>query len=125
MEKAVGRKQDAEASPSAQQPHRANGTHRCAASSGGGAEGREVVFPADQRERLAPRNPDHVRADAEFALGEYLYKTGHGPEAIGRITCPIGQPGITGKDPAVIAVAVAAALLAALGNRAAVEATAQ
>ena len=31
---------------------------------------------------------------------------------IARIICPIGQPGITGKDPAVIAVAVAAALLA-------------
>ncbi|MBV9203873.1 MAG: xanthine dehydrogenase accessory protein XdhC [Actinobacteria bacterium] len=39
---------------------------------------------------------------------------GHGPEAIGRITCPIGQPGIKGKEPAVIAVAVAAALLQAL-----------
>jgi xanthine dehydrogenase accessory factor len=53
-----------------------------------------------------------------------LAGAGHGPEAIGRITCPIGQPGITGKDPAVIAVAVAAALLAAVGNRLAVEAAA-
>ena len=43
-----------------------------------------------------------------------LADAGHCPEAIGRITCPIGQPGITGKDPAVIAVAVAAALLAIL-----------
>ena len=40
-----------------------------------------------------------------------LAAAGHSPEAIGRITCPIGQPGITGKDPAVIAVAVAADLL--------------
>ena len=40
-----------------------------------------------------------------------LAAAGHRPAAIGRITCPIGQPGITGKDPAVIAVAVAAALL--------------
>jgi xanthine dehydrogenase accessory factor len=40
-----------------------------------------------------------------------LAELGHGPEAIARITCPIGQPGITGKDPAVIAVSVAAALL--------------
>ena len=40
-----------------------------------------------------------------------LAEAGHSPAAIGRITCPIGQPGITGKDPAVIAVAVAAALL--------------
>ena len=52
-----------------------------------------------------------------------LAAAGHGPEAIARITCPIGQPGITGKDPAVIAVAVAAALLAALGERAAVTVT--
>jgi len=43
-----------------------------------------------------------------------LAGAGHVPQAIGRITCPIGQPGITGKDPAVIAVAVAAALLPAL-----------
>jgi xanthine dehydrogenase accessory factor len=40
-----------------------------------------------------------------------LAAAGHSPETIARITCPIGQPGITGKDPAVIAVAVAAALL--------------
>jgi xanthine dehydrogenase accessory factor len=40
-----------------------------------------------------------------------LAAAGHSQEVIGRITCPIGQPGITGKDPAVIAVAVAAALL--------------
>ncbi len=40
-----------------------------------------------------------------------LAAAGHSPEAIGRITCPIGQPGIKGKEPAVIAVAVASALL--------------
>jgi xanthine dehydrogenase accessory factor len=40
-----------------------------------------------------------------------LAELGHGPEAIARITCPIGRPGITGKDPAIIAVAVAAELL--------------
>jgi len=40
-----------------------------------------------------------------------LAAAGHSPAVISRITCPIGQPGITGKDPAVIAVAVAAALL--------------
>jgi xanthine dehydrogenase accessory factor len=40
-----------------------------------------------------------------------LAEMGHGPEAIARITCPIGLPAITGKDPAVIAVAVAAELL--------------
>ena len=43
-----------------------------------------------------------------------LAAAGHSPEIIARITCPIGQPGITGKDPAIIAVAVAAALLQTL-----------
>jgi xanthine dehydrogenase accessory factor len=46
-----------------------------------------------------------------------LADLGHGPDAIARITCPIGQPSITGKDPAIIAVAVAAALLESLGDR--------
>jgi xanthine dehydrogenase accessory factor len=40
-----------------------------------------------------------------------LSEQGHSAEEIGRITCPIGLPGITGKDPAAIAVAVASALL--------------
>jgi xanthine dehydrogenase accessory factor len=40
-----------------------------------------------------------------------LAELGHGREAIARITCPIGLPGITGKDPVIIAVAVAAELL--------------
>jgi xanthine dehydrogenase accessory factor len=48
-----------------------------------------------------------------------LAAAGHSPEIIARITCPIGRPGITGKDPAVIAVAVAAALLESLGAGAA------
>jgi len=48
-----------------------------------------------------------------------LAEAGHSPETVARITCPIGQPGITGKDPAVIAVAVAAELLETLGRRAA------
>ena len=48
-----------------------------------------------------------------------LAEAGHSPETIGRITCPIGQPGIKGKEPAVIAVAAAAALLQALGKLAA------
>jgi xanthine dehydrogenase accessory factor len=47
-----------------------------------------------------------------------LADMGHSPEYIARITCPIGKPGITGKDPAVIAVAVAADLLPALSPRA-------
>ena len=45
-----------------------------------------------------------------------LAGAGHRPETIARITCPIGQPGITGKDPAVIAVAIAAELLSSQGK---------
>lgn len=37
-------------------------------------------------------------------------------EAIARMTCPIGVPGITGKAPAVIAVAVVAQLLQCMGT---------
>jgi xanthine dehydrogenase accessory factor len=54
-----------------------------------------------------------TRFQAELASG------GHSPDAIGRITCPIGHPGIKGKEPAVIAVAVASELLQTLGERAA------
>lgn len=43
-----------------------------------------------------------------------LASEGHEPERIGTISCPIGLPGIAGKEPAVIAVSVAAALLQAL-----------
>lgn len=40
-----------------------------------------------------------------------LAEHGHAAERIDAISCPIGVPGITGKEPAVIAVSVAAALL--------------
>jgi len=48
-----------------------------------------------------------------------LASEGHSPEAIARITTPIGVPDISGKDPASIAVSVAAALLLAFQNEAA------
>jgi xanthine dehydrogenase accessory protein XdhC len=40
-----------------------------------------------------------------------LVDEGHPAEAIGRVTTPIGLPDLTGKEPAVIAVSVAARLL--------------
>ncbi len=43
-----------------------------------------------------------------------LTEAGHSPTQIGRIQCPIGLPSITGKEPAVIAIGVAAALLPTL-----------
>jgi xanthine dehydrogenase accessory factor len=44
-------------------------------------------------------------------LAQRLEARGRTPEQIARVTCPIGVPGVTGKQPAVIAVAVAAELL--------------
>lgn len=40
-----------------------------------------------------------------------LAEQGHAPTTIARITTPIGRPDLTGKEPATIAVSVAAALL--------------
>lgn len=55
-----------------------------------------------------------------------LSAEGHAAEQIARIRCPIGQPEVTGKEPAVIAVGVAAELLrtlqAARGRRSAAQA---
>src|SRR3954470_2914512 len=48
-----------------------------------------------------------------------LAADGHDEEAIARVTTPIGLPGLTGKEPAVIAVSVAAALLQAFAGDAA------
>ncbi|HLS25087.1 MAG TPA: xanthine dehydrogenase accessory protein XdhC [Beutenbergiaceae bacterium] len=44
-----------------------------------------------------------------------LAEAGHGAGVIDRITCPVGLPGIGGKNPAVIALSVAADLVGALG----------
>jgi xanthine dehydrogenase accessory factor len=40
-----------------------------------------------------------------------LESRGFSPSEVSRITCPIGLPGIAGKEPEVIAIAVAAQLL--------------
>ena len=45
------------------------------------------------------------------AFEHRLQARGHSPELIARIACPIGLPGIVGKEPAVIAVSVVAQLL--------------
>jgi len=44
-----------------------------------------------------------------------LHERGFAPEELAQVTCPIGVPGIGGKEPEVIAVAVAAQLLQTLG----------
>jgi xanthine dehydrogenase accessory factor len=45
-----------------------------------------------------------------------LLERGISPDALARMVCPIGLPGITGKEPEVIAVAVVAQLLLACGR---------
>jgi len=45
-----------------------------------------------------------------------LSARGFAPEELAQVTCPIGVPGIVGKEPAVIAVAVAAQLLQVMGQ---------
>jgi xanthine dehydrogenase accessory factor len=51
---------------------------------------------------------------ARFRKG--LLVEGHDEAVIGRIRCPIGDPAVTGKEPATIAVSVAADLLQVLGG---------
>lgn len=45
-----------------------------------------------------------------------LAQRGHPPQALARVRTPIGLPGLDGKDPATIAVSVAAELLEILGQ---------
>jgi tetratricopeptide (TPR) repeat protein len=41
-----------------------------------------VVSESELKKRLAPQNPEHAKAAAEFALAEYLSHTNRGPDAI-------------------------------------------
>jgi xanthine dehydrogenase accessory factor len=60
----------------------------------------------------APGSIGLIGSSAKWAMfRSRLADSGHPAESIDRIACPIGLPGITGKEPAVIAIAVAAALL--------------
>jgi tetratricopeptide (TPR) repeat protein len=47
-----------------------------------GDKSRYALTEKELREQLAPQNPDHAIAAAEFALGEYLHNVGHGEDAI-------------------------------------------
>jgi len=53
------------------------------------------------------------RAPAGLAdpRGAWLAERGFGASELAQVTCPIGLPGIAGKEPAVIAAGVAAQLL--------------
>lgn len=47
-----------------------------------------------------------------------LLKQGHSPEGVDAVECPIGSPVITGKEPAVIALSIAAAIVPRVIDRA-------
>jgi tetratricopeptide (TPR) repeat protein len=47
-----------------------------------GAASTYVMSEEKLREKLEASNPDRALAAAEFGLGEYLYKAGHGAEAV-------------------------------------------
>ncbi|HYP46936.1 MAG TPA: hypothetical protein VEQ66_17285, partial [Propionibacteriaceae bacterium] len=51
-------------------------------------------------------------------FGARRAEAGPRPEQINRIPCPIGHPEVTGKEPAVIAIGVAAALVQTLAAHA-------
>jgi len=47
-----------------------------------GDKSRYALGEDEVKQRMAPQDPDHALASAEFGLGEYLYKNGHGVDAI-------------------------------------------
>lgn len=47
-----------------------------------GAKSPFALSEDEVRKRLQPESPEHAEASAEFALGEYLYAHGFGPDAI-------------------------------------------
>jgi hypothetical protein len=47
-----------------------------------GARSPYVLGDAELQKRLKPRSPERSLAAAEFGLAEYLYRTGHGADAI-------------------------------------------
>lgn len=47
-----------------------------------GDQSQFVFSPRDLKEQMKPQNQDRAMADAEFALGEYLYGRGFGADAI-------------------------------------------
>ncbi len=80
------------------------------------AEDIAVVDSALRREGLA--SIGLIGSSAKWtSFRKKLAAEGHSPADLDRVTTPIGIPGLTAKEPAVIAVSVAAALLMAFEQR--------
>ena len=78
------------------------------------AEDLDIVAACLQRQRARGDLPyiGLIGSKTKWATFRHrLEARGYSAEELARITCPIGVPGITGKEPEVIAVAVAAQLL--------------
>jgi xanthine dehydrogenase accessory factor len=81
------------------------------------AEDLDVVAACLKRLRMAGDLPyvGLIGSKTKWATFRHrLEERGFGEDELARITCPIGVPGIRGKEPEVIAVAVAAQLLQTL-----------
>ena len=81
------------------------------------AEDLEVVAACLTRQRLQADLPyvGLIGSQTKWAtFGHRLEARGFTPQELAHVTCPIGVPGIAGKQPEVIAVAVAAQILQTL-----------
>ncbi|MCD6663747.1 MAG: xanthine dehydrogenase accessory protein XdhC [Comamonas sp.] len=82
------------------------------------AEDQDIVAECLKRQRRHADLPfiGLIGSKTKWATFRHrLEARGFGEDDFARITCPIGVPGIVGKDPEVIAVAVAAQLLMRVG----------
>jgi len=83
------------------------------------AEDLDVVATCLQRQRQQADLPfiGLIGSRTKWAsFSHRLLARGFTPEELAQVSCPIGVPGIAGKEPAVIAVAVAAQLLQLIGQ---------
>jgi xanthine dehydrogenase accessory factor len=83
------------------------------------AEDLDIVIACLQRLRLRDDLPyvGLIGSKTKWATFRHrLEARGFTPKEVARITCPIGVPGIGGKEPEVIAVAVAAQLLQSIDS---------
>ncbi len=81
------------------------------------AEDLDIVIACLNRQRAQGDLPfvGLIGSQTKWAtFSRRLENRGFSPDEIAHITCPIGLPGITGKEPEIIAVAVAAQLLRTL-----------
>jgi xanthine dehydrogenase accessory factor len=83
------------------------------------AEDLDVVAACLQRQRQHADLPFIGLIGSRTKWASFIHRLlarGFTPQELAQVSCPIGVPGIVGKEPAVIAVAVAAQLLLVIGQ---------